>query len=120
MALRANARLAQFKLDTLWDRPTHPEGWYFRSDHVPYARAGMPALMFSTNLHPDYHTPRDEPIAIDIPKLDEDDAVDVCHRLDRRDSAAAAGPDSRVQARTVRSRSDSTISKYKQSGPGSR
>ena len=26
-----------------WDRPTHPEGWYFRSDHLPYARAGVPA-----------------------------------------------------------------------------
>jgi hypothetical protein len=68
-ALRANAELTHFKLDTIWDRPTHPEGWYFRSDHLPYARAGIPAIMFSTLLHPDYHTPRDEPSRIDIPKL---------------------------------------------------
>jgi Zn-dependent M28 family amino/carboxypeptidase len=68
-ALRANAELAHFKLDTIWDRPTHPEGWYFRSDHLPYARAGIPAIEFSTLLHPDYHTPRDEPSRIDIPKL---------------------------------------------------
>ena len=68
-ALRANAELTHFKLDTLWDRPTHPEGWYFRSDHLPYARAGIPAIMFSTLLHPDYHTPRDEPSRIDIAKL---------------------------------------------------
>jgi Predicted aminopeptidases len=68
-ALRANAELTHFKLDTIWDRPTHNEGWYFRSDHLPYARVGIPAIMFSTLLHPDYHTPRDEPSRIDIGKL---------------------------------------------------
>jgi Zn-dependent M28 family amino/carboxypeptidase len=69
MALRANESITKFKLDTLWDRPTHPEGWYFRSDHLPYARAGVPAIMFSTLLHPDYHTPRDEASKIDVNKL---------------------------------------------------
>lgn len=69
MALRANALTGRFILDTLWDRPTHPEGWYFRSDHVPYARMNVPALMYSTNLHDDYHTPRDRPDRIDYPKL---------------------------------------------------
>ena len=69
MALDANAVTGKFIIDSLWDRPTHPEGWYFRSDHVPYARLGVPALMFSTNLHPDYHTPRDKPKNIDFPKL---------------------------------------------------
>jgi hypothetical protein len=68
-ALRVNAELTRFKLDTIWDRPTHLEGWYFRSDHLPYARAGIPAIEFSTLLHPDYHTPRDEPSRIDITKL---------------------------------------------------
>ncbi|MBK8250071.1 MAG: M28 family peptidase [Gemmatimonadetes bacterium] len=69
MALRANALTGKFTLDSLWDRPTHPEGWYFRSDHVPYARANVPALMYTTNLHDDYHTPRDTPERIDYPKL---------------------------------------------------
>ena len=68
-ALQANAQLTHFVVDTSWDRPTHPEGWYFRSDHLPYARLGIPAIEFSTNLHPDYHTPRDEPSRIDITKL---------------------------------------------------
>jgi hypothetical protein len=68
-ALRANAEVTHFTLDTIWDRPTHPEGWYFRSDHLPYARAGIPSIMYSTLLHPDYHTPRDEPSRIDIAKL---------------------------------------------------
>jgi hypothetical protein len=69
MALEANALTGKFALDSLWDRPTHPEGWYRRSDHLPYAESCVPALMYSTNLHPDYHTPRDEPSAINYPKL---------------------------------------------------
>jgi peptidase M28-like protein len=69
MALKANALTGKFILDTIWDRPTHPEGWYFRSDHVPYARMNVPALMYTTNLHDDYHTPRDNPGRIDYPKL---------------------------------------------------
>jgi hypothetical protein len=69
MALDANLRFTHFAIDSTWDEPTHPEGWYFRSDHLPYARAGIPALMFSTLLHPDYHTPRDEASRIDYTKL---------------------------------------------------
>jgi hypothetical protein len=69
MALAANAALTKFIVDSSWDRPTHPENWYFRSDHLPYARAGVPALMFTTLLHPDYHTPFDNPDRINIHKL---------------------------------------------------
>ena len=69
MALAANQAGPKFKLDTLWDRADHPEGWYFRSDHLPYARLGIPAVMYTSLLHPDYHTPRDEPQRIDYPKL---------------------------------------------------
>ena len=69
LALQANNETGKFQLDSLWDRPTHPEGWYFRSDHLPYARLNIPAVMFSSNLHPDYHTPRDEAKTIDVAKL---------------------------------------------------
>lgn len=69
IALAANRATTNFKLDTLWDRPDHPEGWYFRSDHLPYARAGIPAICFTTLLHPDYHTAKDEPARIDLKKL---------------------------------------------------
>jgi hypothetical protein len=69
MALRANQATGRFVIDTLWDRPTHPEGWFFRSDHLPYARLGVPALMYSTNLHDDYHTADDTPERIDYAKL---------------------------------------------------
>ena len=69
MAKRANDEVSRFKLDTTWDSRTHPQGWYFRSDHLPYARVGIPAIEFSSNLHDDYHTPRDEPSRIDYQKL---------------------------------------------------
>ncbi len=68
-ALAANQANSRFKLDTLWDKPAHPEGWYFRSDHLPYARANIPAIAFTALLHPDYHTPRDEPDRIDTGKV---------------------------------------------------
>jgi len=69
MAHEANRQTANFALDTTWDAASHPEGWYFRSDHLPYARANVPAIFFTTLLHPDYHTPRDEPERIDVAKL---------------------------------------------------
>ena len=69
MAIDANNATSRFVIDSLWDRPTHPEGWYFRSDHVPYAERNVPSLFFSSNLHNDYHTPRDEPKTIDYAKL---------------------------------------------------
>jgi len=68
-ALAANQAGPKFKLDTEWDKATHPEGWYFRSDHLPYARLGIPAVMYTSLLHRDYHTPRDEPKTIDYAKL---------------------------------------------------
>ncbi len=68
-AMAANQSTTKFKLDTLWDKPDHPEGWYFRSDHLPYARLNIPAICFTSLLHPDYHTPKDEPDRINIPKL---------------------------------------------------
>ena len=69
MAMAANKEGPGFKLDTLWDKVQHVEGWYFRSDHLPYARAGIPAIFYTTLLHPDYHTPMDDAKSIDVKKL---------------------------------------------------
>jgi hypothetical protein len=69
MALAANSSVTKFTIDSSWDDPQHREGWYYRSDHLPYARMGVPALFFTTLLHPDYHTPMDNPDRIDIAKL---------------------------------------------------
>lgn len=69
MAMKANDALTKFKVDTSWDAESHPEHWYFRSDHLPYAQTGIPSIFFTTLLHPDYHTPSDEAGAININKL---------------------------------------------------
>ena len=69
MVLDANNEGPQFKLDTTYDKVTHVEGWYFRSDHLPYARLGIPAIMYTTLLHEDYHTPLDNAENINYPKL---------------------------------------------------
>ena len=69
MTLAANKSIANFKIDTSWDAANHPENWYFRSDHLPYAEANVPAIFFTTLLHPDYHTPFDSPDKIDYEKL---------------------------------------------------
>jgi Zn-dependent M28 family amino/carboxypeptidase len=69
MAIAANNEGPKFILDSAWDAVSHIEGWYFRSDHLPYARLGIPALMYTTLLHPDYHTPLDNPQNINYPKL---------------------------------------------------
>lgn len=41
---------------------------FFRSDHLPFAQAGVPALLFTTWLHDDYHRPSDEPEKVDPDK----------------------------------------------------
>jgi len=69
IGLAANQQGPRFLLDTTYDSPTHIEGWYFRSDHLPYARAGIPSLFFTSLLHPDYHTPQDEPQRINTAKI---------------------------------------------------
>ena len=69
MAVEANREGPHFILDTTWDNPKHAEGWYFRSDHLPYARLGIPSIMYTSLLHPDYHTPQDNAENINYPKL---------------------------------------------------
>jgi hypothetical protein len=69
MALAANDDVAGFLLDRVWDQPDHPEGFYFRSDHAPYSQKRVPALFYTSLLHPDYHTPRDESELLDYQKL---------------------------------------------------
>ena len=69
IAMDANQEGPKFKLDTTYDKVTHVEGWYFRSDHLPYARLGIPSLMYTSLLHPDYHTPLDNAENINYHKL---------------------------------------------------
>lgn len=69
IALAANDAVAGFSLDTSWDDPDHPEGFFFRSDHRPYAEIGIPVLFYTSMLHSTYHTPLDETELLDFDKL---------------------------------------------------
>jgi Zn-dependent M28 family amino/carboxypeptidase len=44
VAITLAASIANFKVDTSWDAADHPENWYGRSDHLPYAQANVPAI----------------------------------------------------------------------------
>ena len=69
IALAANKKGPKFLLDTLWDKTNHVEYFYFRSDHLPYARLGIPSIFYTTVLHDEYHTPMDKANHINYPKL---------------------------------------------------
>lgn len=45
--------------------PDPSERAFFRSDHLPFASAGVPSLLFTTWLHDDYHRPSDEVEGVD-------------------------------------------------------
>jgi hypothetical protein len=57
-------------LDYKFDEPIAWGGYnnlYARSDHINYAREGVPIAFFFTGLHGDYHQRSDEPEFIDYP-----------------------------------------------------
>lgn len=69
MADEANNESTKFTYLRDWDSPSHAEYFYFRSDHLPYAKAGIPAVFFTSVLHDQYHTPQDESENINYKKL---------------------------------------------------
>jgi len=58
-----------FRFDYLYSNLTHPQRVYFRSDHYPHVRFGIPSVWFFCGFTPDYHTSRDVLSAIDYRKL---------------------------------------------------
>ncbi len=45
--------------DYLYSNLTHPQRVYFRSDHYPFIRFGIPSVWFFCGFTQDYHTPKD-------------------------------------------------------------
>ena len=69
-----------------------------RSDHWPFLQNGVPAVWFHTGLHPDYHTPEDDPERIEYEKMTR------IVRLVHRTSWALANDDERPAIEGMRSR----------------
>jgi Zn-dependent M28 family amino/carboxypeptidase len=51
--------------DDLWPE----QRFFFRSDHVSFARHEVPAIFFFTGVHEDYHRPTDTVDRIDLDKV---------------------------------------------------
>jgi len=47
----------------------HPERYFYRSDHISFARKDIPVLFYSTGTHADYHMLTDDPERIDYEKF---------------------------------------------------
>jgi hypothetical protein len=58
-----------FLLDYTYSDINHPEHVYFRSDHYPFVRFGIPSVWFFSGFTPDYHTPRDGTESINYRKF---------------------------------------------------
>ena len=52
-----------------YNDPNHPEQYYYRSDHINFARKNVPVLFYSTGEHRDYHKVTDEEELIDYDKF---------------------------------------------------
>jgi hypothetical protein len=58
-----------FSFDYLYSNLTHPQRVYFRSDHYPFVRFGIPSVWFFSGFTYDYHTIGDVPEHVDFDKL---------------------------------------------------
>ncbi len=54
-----------------YDDPKDPEQFFYRSDHIHYARKGIPIIFYFTGTHADYHQPDDEVSKIDFVKYEK-------------------------------------------------
>ena len=66
-----NATLLQMNMtgDYRYNNPDHPQRYFYRSDHINFARKDIPVLFYSTGIHKDYHHVTDTPDRIDYEKL---------------------------------------------------
>ncbi len=54
-----------------FDDPADPNRYFFRSDHINYARKGIPIVFFFDGEHVDYHRPSDSVEKIDFQKMEK-------------------------------------------------
>lgn len=55
--------------DYTYNDINHPERFFYRSDHISFARKDIPVLFYSTGTHSDYHELTDDPEKIDYDKF---------------------------------------------------
>ena len=64
-----NTQGIRFGFDYRYSNLSHPQRFYFRCDHYPFMRFGIPAVWFFSGLTNDYHTYRDVVEFVDYAKF---------------------------------------------------
>jgi Zn-dependent M28 family amino/carboxypeptidase len=65
-----NAGYLNLKFNFQYDDPKDPNRFFFRSDHVNYARKGISIIFYFNGIHEDYHKTTDTVDKIDFSKLE--------------------------------------------------
>jgi len=68
---KMNNRFTKLKIDYAYNTKTHPERWYYRSDHLPYAQIGIPAVWVFCGATEDYHQTTDTFERADLRKMEK-------------------------------------------------
>ncbi|HEY3384161.1 MAG TPA: M28 family peptidase [Vicinamibacterales bacterium] len=66
-----NAKVTKMTLDYKYQEPSHPDRFFFRSDHYPYLRYGVPAVWLFCGTTGDYHQPTDVEERTDYVKMEK-------------------------------------------------
>jgi hypothetical protein len=66
---RVNNSYLKLNFNYRYDDPRDPERFFFRSDHINYARKGIPIIFYFDGVHEDYHQPGDSVDKIDFEKM---------------------------------------------------
>ena len=66
-----NKSFLNLTFDTRYDDPSDPNRFFYRSDHINYARKGIPIMFFFDGVHEDYHRPGDTADKIDYQKMEK-------------------------------------------------
>jgi hypothetical protein len=67
---QTNHDTVRMRFDYTYNPETHPERFYYRSDHYNYAKHGIPVIFYFTGVHRDYHRPTDDVDKIDFAKME--------------------------------------------------
>ncbi len=66
-----NRKVTKLTLDYTFQDQAHPDRFFFRSDHYPYLRYGIPAVWFFCGTTDDYHQPADVEARVDYAKMEK-------------------------------------------------
>ena len=68
---KVNGAYLKLDFNYKYDDPADPQRLFYRSDHINYAKKGIPIIFFFSGLHEDYHRVSDHVEKIDFAKLEK-------------------------------------------------